>query len=83
MGYSYGFLGLGLAMALVGAAMVYVSLRARPGEVRSRGVGVIFFGPIPIVISGGGRWVIIVMILSVLVVMMMAAGSMQTNLIGW
>lgn len=83
MDVSGGFLALGLIMTIAGAIMVYLSLRARPSEVQSKGVGVIFIGPIPIVIGGSRKWVLAALVLAAVIMVVMIARAAEPNLIGW
>ena len=47
MEVSSGILFVGVALTLLGAFLVYLSLRAGPRELDAKAVGVIFIGPIP------------------------------------
>jgi uncharacterized membrane protein len=78
-----GFLALGLTLVLIGVAMVYFSLRAKPSELQSKGVGVIFIGPIPLVIGGSGKWVIAALGVAAVIMMIMIVRAADPNLIGW
>jgi uncharacterized membrane protein len=80
---SGGLLALGLIMTIAGAVMVYLSLRARPSEVQSKGVGVIFIGPIPLVIGGSRKWVLAALGVAAVIMVVMIARAAEPNLIGW
>jgi len=80
---SGGLLAIGLIMTIAGAVMVYLSLRARPLEAQSKGVGVIFIGPIPLVISGSRKWVLAALGVAAVIMVVMMAGAAEPNLIGW
>ncbi|HUV33455.1 MAG TPA: DUF131 domain-containing protein [Candidatus Desulfaltia sp.] len=80
---SGGFLALGLTMTVIGAIMVYLSLRARPSEAQSKGVGVIFIGPIPLVIGGSRKWVLAALGVAAVIMVVMIARAAEPNLIGW
>lgn len=58
MAVSTPVLGLGLAMMGLGVFLVLLSIWPRDEEavVESRSVGVIFVGPIPIVLGGNRKW---------------------------
>jgi uncharacterized membrane protein len=71
----------GVALTLLGVYLVYLSLRAGPGELNAEAVGVIFIGPIPIIVGGGRKWIIAA--LAVIAVIMLYMASRQTDLIGW
>ena len=83
MGVSGGLLYLGLAMTIVGAYMVYLCLRARPGELQAKGMGIIFIGPIPIVLGGSRKWIVAALGVTALVIFFMWTRSLNPSLIGW
>jgi uncharacterized membrane protein len=83
MDASGGLLALGLILTAAGVIMVYLSLRAGPSEAESRGVGVIFIGPIPLVIGGSGKWVLAALCAAAVIIAVMIAGAAEPNLIGW
>lgn len=83
MDLSYGFVGLGLMMVLIGVILVYMSLKSGSGEVKKGGVGVIFIGPISIVMSSDIRWFLILLVISTAIIMLMVSGLMGSNLVGW
>jgi len=83
MDVSGGLLALGLIMTVAGVIMVYLSLRARPSEVQSRGVGVIFIGPVPIMIGGSSKWVLAALGVAAVIMVVMIARVAEPNLIGW
>ena len=60
MAVSSPVLGLGLAMMGLGVFLVLLSIWPRDEEafVESRSVGVIFIGPIPIILGGTRTWVV-------------------------
>ena len=74
---------IGLAMTLVGAYMVYLSLRAKPGEVQAKGMGIIFIGPIPIILGGSRKWILAAIGVTALVMFLMLTKSLNPSLIGW
>jgi len=80
---SSGFLAVGLAMTVIGVVMVYMSLRAGPGEAQSRGAAVLFIGPIPVVLSGGRRLVLVAFAASAVLILLMVVRSIQPSLVGW
>lgn len=83
MDVSSGFLVVGVAMAIAGAIMVYMSLRAGPSEVQSVGAAVIFIGPIPIVVGGSRKWVLTALGAAAVILLVMIMSSVQPELIGW
>ncbi len=78
-------LGLGLAITGVGILMILLSLRPRDerGETRHEAAGVIFIGPIPIIIGGNGRWTIIGIAVITIIAFMILMALAQPNLLGW
>jgi uncharacterized membrane protein len=83
MDASGGFLVLGLAIILVGVVMVYLSLKAEFSEAKSRGIGLIFIGPIPLVFGGSGRWVLAAIVIGAAIMVLILIGSAEPNMIGW
>ncbi|MFH2111908.1 MAG: DUF131 domain-containing protein [Candidatus Bathyarchaeota archaeon] len=83
MDVSGGFLALGLTLTVIGVIMVYISLRARPSEVQSRGVGVIFIGPIPLVMGGDRKLVLAALGVAAVIMVVIIARAAESNLIGW
>ena len=59
MAVSTPVLGLGLAMMGLGVFLVLLSIwpRDERGVIENRSVGVIFIGPIPLVLGGSRKWV--------------------------
>jgi uncharacterized membrane protein len=70
-------------MTLVGILMVFISLRAQPEEIEKRGIGIIFIGPLPIIIGGSRKWIITALVIASLIILVLVAKSFQPNLIGW
>jgi uncharacterized membrane protein len=83
MDVSGGLLALGLTITIIGVLMVYLSLRADPSETQSRGIGVVFIGPIPLVLGGSGRLVLIALGIGATILLLIMIGSAEPNLIGW
>jgi len=80
---SSGFLAVGLAMTVIGIVMVYMSLRAGPSEAQSGGAAVLFIGPIPIIMSGGRKWVLVAFAAAAIIILVMIAQSAGLSLVGW
>ncbi len=74
---------MGLAMTFIGAYIVFLSLKARPNEVETRGMGVIFIGPIPIVIGGNRKWIVVALGITAIIIIFMLTKTMSSDLIGW
>ncbi len=80
---SSGFLFAGVALVLVGVYLVYLSLRAGPGEADPEAVGVILIGPIPIIVGGGRKWIIAALAVIAVIMLYMVSKQISSNLIGW
>ncbi len=79
MSISTPLFGLGFAMTVIGALLLFVSFRSREDGDRGvefRSAGIIFIGPIPIVLGGRGKWMLmgiaVVAVITFLVVLSMA-----------
>jgi uncharacterized membrane protein len=83
MEVSSGFLFAGVALVLVGVYLVYLSLRAGPGEADAEAVGVILIGPIPIIVGGGRKWIIAALAVIAVIMLYMVSKQISSNLIGW
>ncbi len=80
---SSGLLFAGLALVAVGVYLVYLSLRAGPGEADSGAVGVILIGPIPIIVGGGRKWIIAALAVIAVIMLYMVSKQISSDLIGW
>lgn len=78
-------LGIGLAVTGVGILMILLSLRPRDerGNTRHEAAGVIFIGPIPIIIGGKDRWTIVGIAVITIIAFMILMALAQPNLVGW
>ncbi|MBN2334313.1 DUF131 domain-containing protein [Candidatus Bathyarchaeota archaeon] len=74
---------IGVALTLIGVFMVYLSLRARPGEVDAKATGIIFIGPIPIIVGGGRKWIIAAIGVTAIIMLFMLSKQLSPDLIGW
>jgi len=83
MDVSSGILFVGVALTLLGAFMVYLSLRAGPGELNAKAGGVIFIGPIPIIVRGGRKWIIAALGVTAIMMLYMISKQIRPDLIGW
>ena len=83
MEVSSGFLFAGVALVAVGVYLVYLSLRAGPGEADGEAVGVILIGPIPIIVGGGRKWIIAALAVIAVIMLYMVSKQISSNLIGW
>jgi len=83
MEVSSGFLFAGVATIAVGVYLVYLSLRAGPGEADSEAVGVILIGPIPIIVGGGRKWIIAALAVIAVIMLYMVSKQISSDLIGW
>ncbi len=83
MEVSSGLLFAGFLLTLLGIYLVYLSLRAGPGEVDAAAVGVIFIGPIPIIVGGGRKWIIAALAVAAMIMLYMVSKQIKPDLIGW
>jgi len=83
MEVSSGILFVGVALSLLGVFMVYLSLRAGPGELDVKAVGVIFIGSIPIIVGGGRKWIIAALGVTAIMMLYMISKQVRPDLIGW
>jgi uncharacterized membrane protein len=74
MAVSAPVLGLGLAMMGLGVFLVLLSAwpRNERAVIERRSVGVIFIGPIPIVLGGGRKWIFTAILGASIVAMLLA-----------
>lgn len=78
-----GFLVVGLLMTLAGAILIYQSLKASPSEASSHTKGVIFLGPIPIMVAGSRRWIVAALGAAGIVLLWLISSSINTGFTGW
>ena len=85
MSVSTALLGLGLTMTGLGTVMLLLSFSKRGKRENSlnEAAGVIFIGPIPIVLAGRGKWVLVGIAAAVVIILLMAAVIAQPDIIGW
>ncbi len=83
MEVSSGFLFAGVALVAVGVYLVYLSLKAGPGEADSEAAGVILIGPIPIIVGGGRKWIIAALAVIAVIMLYMVSKQISSDLIGW
>jgi uncharacterized membrane protein len=80
---SSALLFAGVALTLLGVYLVYLSLKAGPGEVESDAMGVILIGPIPIIVGGGRKWIIAALAVIAVIILYMVSKQISSDLIGW
>jgi len=73
----------GVTLTLLGAFLVYLSLRAEPGELDAKAAGVIFIGPIPIIVGGSRKWIITALGITAIIMLYMISKQIRPDLIGW
>ena len=75
-------LGLGLTMSGLGAILLLLSLRSKleKAETDFKASGVIFLGPIPIVLGGKSIWTIIGLAITVVALIFVAAVFAQPDI---
>jgi uncharacterized protein (TIGR00304 family) len=78
-----GLLIIGLLMTLIGALMVYISIQPNRQEIETKGGGVIFIGPIPILFKGSRKWIITALGISGVILIFIFTVSQNPNIIGW
>jgi uncharacterized protein (TIGR00304 family) len=83
MEVSSGLLFVGVGLTLLGAFLVYLSLRADAGELDAEAAGVIFIGPIPIILGGGRKWIIAALGVTAILMLYMISRQIRPDLIGW
>jgi uncharacterized membrane protein len=79
MAVSTTVLGLGLVMMGLGIFLVLLSIWPRDEEtvVESRSIGVIFIGPIPIILGGNRKWVFAVILGGSIVALLLAVALIR------
>jgi len=83
MNLTGGLLIIGLLMTLIGALMVYISLQPNRKEIETKGMGIIFIGPIPIIIKGGRKWIVTALGIAGIILFFIFTVSQNPNIIGW
>ena len=78
-----GFLVIGLLMTLAGAILIYQSLKASPSEARTKVDGVVFIGPIPIIVSGSRKWIVAALGAAGVILLWLAVRSVETGIMEW
>jgi len=76
-------LGLGLTMSGLGTILLLLSFRSKleKAETNLKAAGVIFIGPIPIVLGGKSIWTIISLAIGVVALIFVAAVMAQPDII--
>jgi uncharacterized membrane protein len=77
-----GFLLVGGLITLVGAFLIYLSLRAGPHEV-SRREGVFYLGPIPIMVTGIRKWIITALGITSIILVWLVSSTLNLSIMGW
>jgi len=75
MEVSSGVILIGIAMILVGAILIYKSLRASPWELKNSPNEVRYIGPIPIMINGSRRLVLTAAIVASILILLLVVNS--------
>lgn len=78
-----GFLVVGLLMTLAGAILIYQSLKATPTEAKSHMDGVIFIGPIPIIVAGTRKWILAALGAAGVILVWLASSTINSGFMGW
>jgi uncharacterized membrane protein len=82
MEISSGFLIVGLLMTLAGALLIYLSLRARPNELKEENNEIRYIGPIPIIVNGGRKWILTALVISSILIVYLITKSVYPELLG-
>ncbi len=82
MGIISGFLLVGGLITLVGAFLIYLSLRAGPQEV-SRREGVFYLGPIPIMVTGVRKWIITALGITSIILVWLVSSTLNLSIMEW
>ena len=77
-----GFLLVGSLITLVGAFLIYLSLRAVPQEV-SRREGVFYLGPIPIMVTGVRKWIIAALGITSVILVWLVSSTLNQSIMEW
>jgi len=82
MGIVSGFLLVGGLITLVGAFLIYLSLRAGPQEV-SHKEGVFYIGPLPIMVTGIRKWIIAALGITGVILVWLVSSTLNLSTMGW
>ena len=82
MGIINGFLLVGSLITLVGAFLIYLSLRAVPQEV-SRREDVFYLGPIPIMVTGVRKWIIAALGITSIILVWLLTSTLNLSIMEW
>jgi len=85
MTVSVPMLLLGFSLTAVGTVLLLFSFRRSGGRdgFEHRGAGVIFIGPIPIILGGKGRSAVLGIVVVAVITLMLMVASMFPDIIGW
>jgi uncharacterized membrane protein len=83
MEFTSGFLVVGLLMTLAGAILIYQSLKASPSEATTNAKGVVFLGPLPIMVAGSRRWIVAALGAAGIVLLWLISSSINSGFMGW
>jgi uncharacterized membrane protein len=82
MAFTSGFLIVGLLMVLAGAVLIYMSLKASPKELAEDSEGVVYIGPLPIVVKDGRKWILAALIITAVLIAYLATKTYYPDLLG-
>lgn len=82
MAISSGFLIIGALMTLAGAILIYKSLKASPKEIAEDRDGVLFLGPVPIVVKDGRKWIFTALVITAVLIVYLATKSVYPGIFG-
>jgi uncharacterized membrane protein len=82
MEISSAFLVIGLLMTLIGAILIYKSLRASPHDILDNREGIRYIGSIPIIVNGGRKWIVAALLVTAMVIVYLVTKSFYPNVFG-
>lgn len=85
MGISAPLFGLGFAMTVIGALLLLVNFRSRKDDDREaefRSAGIIFIGPVPIVLGGRGKWMLLAIAAAVVIAFLVVLTMSRPGSVG-
>lgn len=82
MVFTSGFLIVGLLMTLVGAILIYMSLKASPKELADNEEGILHIGPVPIVVKDGRKWIFAALVIFSLLIVFLATKTYIPGILG-
>ena len=82
MGIINGFLLVGSLITLVGAFLIYLSLRAVPQEV-SRREDVFYLGTVPLMVTGIRKWILAALGITSVILVWLVSSTLNQSIMEW